>query len=104
VQLIVTDLSGVVHELAAEEGLSVMKIITNAGVPDLLATCGGACSCATCHVHVDAEWLHLCGSVSETENDLLDCSDHRDPTSRLSCQIRLGADLDGMKVTIARPD
>ena len=100
----VIDLSGAELDLEAEPGVSVMKIVTNAGVTDMLATCGGSCSCATCHVHVDPRWSQQLPPMSETENDLLDCSDHRTAESRLSCQIPFAAALDGMRVTIAAPD
>jgi 2Fe-2S ferredoxin len=69
-----------------------------------LALCGGCCSCATCHVHVDPDFAALLPPMSEDENDLLDSSDHRNETSRLSCQIHLTAALDGLRVTIAPED
>ena len=85
-------------------GLTVMEAIRDNGVDELLALCGGCCSCATCHVHIDAEWLSKLPDMSEDENDLLESSDHRNETSRLSCQIQLTDALDGLKVTIAEED
>ena len=88
----------------AEDGLTVMEVIRDDGFDELLALCGGCCSCATCHVFVDDEHFAKTGEVSEDENDLLDSSDHRQATSRLSCQISVGPELAGMRVTIAPED
>ncbi len=85
-------------------GWSVMENIRDSGFDELLALCGGCCSCATCHVHVDPEWLAKVGPASEDENDLLDTSDHRNETSRLSCQIQFGPEVDGLRVQIAPED
>ena len=74
------------------------------GFDELLALCGGCCSCATCHVHIDPAFADKLPQMSDDENDLLDSSDHRDENSRLSCQIPLTAELDGMTVTIAAED
>lgn len=91
-----------VFEVAA--GLSVMEAIRDNGVDELLALCGGCCSCATCHVFVDPAFSGLLPDMSEDENDLLDSSDHRDDRSRLSCQITLTDELDGLTVIIAPED
>jgi 2Fe-2S ferredoxin len=103
-KLIVTDRAGTEHELEAEPGLSVMEIIRDNGLDELLALCGGCCSCATCHVHVDAAFTRLLGPIGEDENDLLDSSNDRDARSRLSCQLPFHAELDGLRVTIAAED
>ncbi len=87
-----------------EDGLSVMEVIRDNGFDELLALCGGCCSCATCHIHVDEQWLAKLPEVSGDEDDLLDSSDHRKPNSRLSCQVPFSAALDGMRVTIAPED
>ncbi|QIG80712.1 2Fe-2S iron-sulfur cluster-binding protein [Stakelama tenebrarum] len=102
--LIVVDRDGAEHQVEADEGLTVMEVIRDAGFDDLLALCGGCCSCATCHVHVDPAFAEKLPEMSEDENDLLDSSEHRDSRSRLSCQLRFGPALDGMKVTIAEED
>jgi 2Fe-2S ferredoxin len=68
------------------------------------ASCGGQCACATCHVFIDEAWMSHVGSASETELDLLDSSIERQPNSRLSCQILLSAELDGLSVTVAPPE
>ncbi|MGW1420784.1 2Fe-2S iron-sulfur cluster-binding protein [Bradyrhizobium manausense] len=78
-----------------------MQIIRDAGFDELLALCGGNCSCATCHVYVDSGQIHLLGSMTELEDGLLDDLSHRKPTSRLSCQIIFAEPLDGLSLTIA---
>ena len=85
-------------------GLSVMEVIRDNGFDELLALCGGCCSCATCHVHVDPVFMSKLPEMSEDENDLLDSSDHRNEYSRLSCQVPVTAALEGCKVTIAQED
>lgn len=91
-------------KIDGETGLSLMEAIRDAGIDELLALCGGCCSCATCHVHIDPAFADILPAMSEDENDLLDSSDHRDETSRLACQIPLSDALDGLKVTIAKED
>jgi ferredoxin, 2Fe-2S len=103
-KLIVTMRDGAVQELEGQAGLSVMEIIRDGGVDELLALCGGCCSCATCHVHVDPAFADLIAPMTEDENDLLDSSDHRNETSRLSCQIPFTSALDGLKISIAAED
>ncbi|HYD38895.1 MAG TPA: 2Fe-2S iron-sulfur cluster-binding protein [Allosphingosinicella sp.] len=90
--------------IEGKAGWSVMENIRDAGFDELLALCGGCCSCATCHVHVDESWLAALPPMSPDEDDLLDTSDHRCPASRLSCQIPFGAELDGLRVRIAPED
>lgn len=84
--------------------MSVMQVIRDHGFDDLLALCGGCCSCATCHVYVDAGQLAMLPPMSADEDDLLDSSGSRNAMSRLSCQLPFGDDLDGLKVTIAPED
>ncbi len=103
-KLVVIDRAGEEKVVEAETGLSVMEAIRDNGFDELLALCGGCCSCATCHVQVDADWLDRLPPMSEDENDLLDSSDHRQDNSRLSCQIPFSAALDGLRVTIAPED
>jgi len=90
--------------LRAEAGLSVMEVIRDGGIDELLALCGGCCSCATCHVHVDEEWLGKLPPIGPDEDDLLDSTSDRDARSRLSCQLPFTDALDGMRVTIAAED
>lgn len=103
-KLTVVDRSGRETELAAQPGHSVMEIIRDGGFDELLALCGGSCSCATCHVHVDPEWTARVGPATGDEAELLESSDHVQATSRLSCQIEFRAELDGLKVAIAPED
>lgn len=88
----------------AAAGSTVMEAIRDAGLDELLALCGGCCSCATCHVHVHDAWTEKLSEMSDDENDLLESSDHRDQNSRLSCQIAWSEALDGLQVTIAQED
>jgi 2Fe-2S ferredoxin len=71
---------------------------------ELLAICGGCCSCATCHVYVDAAFTDRLPPISEDEDAILDGTTYRETTSRLSCQIRISGALDGLKVTVAPED
>ena len=103
-KLIVVTREGEEREIEGEAGLSVMEVIRDAGIDELLALCGGCCSCATCHVHVDPAFADKLPAISADESDLLDSSDHRDETSRLSCQLPFGDDVDGLKVRIAEED
>ncbi|WP_245445816.1 2Fe-2S iron-sulfur cluster-binding protein [Mesorhizobium kowhaii] len=100
----VTTRSGETRSFAASEGLSVMEIIRDGGIDELLALCGGCRSCATCHVHVDPEDFDKLDAMSDDENELLEGSSTRDATSRLSCQIPFSRRLDGLRVTIAAED
>lgn len=103
-KLIVVTREGQESTVEGEAGLSVMEVIRDSGFDELLALCGGCCSCATCHIHVDPAFADKLPAMSEDENDLLDSSDHRDENSRLSCQIPFSDALDGLKVTIAAED
>ena len=103
-KLIVVTREGEEREIDGEAGLSVMEVIRDAGIDEILALCGGCCSCATCHVHVDPEFASKLPKMSEDENDLLDSSSERDEFSRLSCQVDLTDELDGLKVRIAAED
>ena len=103
-KLVVTNREGETSEIEVEDGLTVMEAIRDNGFDELLALCGGCCSCATCHVFVDEGAIEKLPTMSEDEDDLLESSDHRKEGSRLSCQIPFTAELDGLKVTIAPED
>ncbi len=92
---------GASHAIEAEAGLTVMEAIRQANLGELEALCGGSCSCATCHVFIDS--AHLT-KMCQDEDDLLDSSDHRCAISRLSCQLKVEASLEGHTVTIAPED
>jgi 2Fe-2S ferredoxin len=100
-QLIVTTRDGTEHEVTGEAGLSVMEVIRDNGFDELLAMCGGSCSCATCHVYVAADDLGRLPPIGPDEDDLLDSSEFRTPLSRLSCQLPFGDALAGLRVSIA---
>ena len=100
----VTTRDGRSKAIAGQTGRSLMENLRDGGIEEILALCGGCCSCATCHVYVDPEFAGLLAPMGEDEDDLLGSSHHRDATSRLSCQIQLTANLDGLKVTIAAED
>jgi 2Fe-2S ferredoxin len=103
-KLIVVTRDGEERTVNGDIGLSVMEVIRENGFDELLAICGGCCSCATCHVHVDPEFAAKLPPIGEDENDLLDSSMTRDGNSRLSCQIPFTDALDGLRVTIAEED
>ena len=84
--------------VAAKDGATVMETAIQNAVPGITAECGGACACATCHVYVDDKWIEKTGKASAMEEDMLDFAFEVKPTSRLSCQIKVSADLDGLVV------
>lgn len=84
----------------AKVGLSVMENAVRNNVPGIDADCGGACACATCHVHVADDWMDAVGKPAPMEEDMLDFAFDVRPTSRLSCQIKVTDDLDGLIVHV----
>jgi len=94
---------GTMRQVEATAGMSVMEAIRDAGIDELLAMCGGCCSCATCHVYVE-DGDDTLPPISPDEDDLLDSSDHRNSSSRLSCQVVVTDALDGLRITIAPED
>jgi 2Fe-2S ferredoxin len=82
----------------AEVGATVMETAIKNGIPGIEAECGGACACATCHVYVDEAWQAKTGQASPMEEDMLDFGFDVRPSSRLSCQIKVSDDLDGLVV------
>ena len=84
----------------ANNGSTVMETAVDNDVDGIVAECGGACSCATCHVYVDPEWLAKTGEVDSMEDGMLDCVLERKPNSRLSCQIQVSDEIDGLVVRI----
>src|SRR5581483_5417809 len=103
-KVVVVTRKGEEQELAATNGLSVMEILRDGGIDEVLALCGGCCSCATCHVYVDEDFAEKLPAMSQDEDDLLDSSDHRTARSRLSCQLPFSDALDGIRVTVAPED
>ena len=88
------------YEVEAENGSTVMENAIRNGVPGIEAECGGACACATCHVYVGDDWRSVTGSAEPMEEDMLDFAYDVRPGSRLSCQIRVSDELDGLIVTV----
>ncbi|WP_295525917.1 2Fe-2S iron-sulfur cluster-binding protein [uncultured Pseudacidovorax sp.] len=94
------DPQGAEHAVEAPVGRSLMQVAVDHGVPGILGDCGGACSCATCHGYVDPAFLPLLPARTETETFMLEgVPDLRD-TSRLCCQIRMQAELEGLRVQL----
>ncbi|GGG28220.1 2Fe-2S iron-sulfur cluster-binding protein [Chelatococcus composti] len=92
------DAADVARTVEAEVGSTVMETAIRNGVPGIDAECGGACSCATCHVYVDEAWRAVVGEPEPMEEDMLDFAFDVRPNSRLSCQIRVRPELDGLVV------
>jgi len=85
----------------AEAGGSLMEALRDAGISGVVAECGGSLACASCHVFVADEWLEKTGEIAEMENDMLDCTAAgREAGSRLSCQVKLTDQLDGLQISI----
>jgi len=104
VDIVVQDRAGNARAVKAEPGMSLMEVIRDNAFDELMALCGGSCSCATCHVYIQPAFLAALPPMSELENDLLDGGDRRDEGSRLACQIPITPALDGLRVVIASDD
>lgn len=92
---------GLTRTIAGRPGHTLMELIRDDGVDELIAFCGGCCSCATCHIYVSSGNLGALPEITEDEDDLLESADHRTAQSRLSCQIMWSENLSGLAVTIA---
>jgi ferredoxin, 2Fe-2S len=99
VKITYIDSAGTSRTVEGEVGATVMETAIRNGVPGIEAECGGACACSTCHVYVDEGWREKTGEPSPMEEDMLDFAYEVRPNSRLSCQIRVSDDLDGLVVT-----
>lgn len=100
-QVFIYDREGNEEALEIQPGETLMQVASNSGVSDLLALCGGVCACATCHVYIEQEPAGALPAMGEDEDALLDGSMHRQENSRLSCQIRLTDEHDGLRARIA---
>lgn len=100
VKVVFVERSGVEHIVEGAAGTSAMEAASRNGIEGIAAECGGACSCATCHVVVDQVWYNKLGPPGEMEEAMLEFAGEITPTSRLSCQITLSSTLDGIKLTI----
>ncbi len=92
--------NGTEHVVEAETGMTVMEAAVKNMVPGIDADCGGACACATCHVYVDENWVKVTGSAEEMEEDMLDFAFDVRETSRLSCQLKISDEFDGLVVNV----
>ena len=100
----VTTRDGRTRAIEGASGRSLMENLRAGGIEEILALCGGCCSCATCHVQIGEEWLGALPPMSEEEDDLLATSGERHANSRLSCQILFTPALDGIELTVAAQD
>ena len=98
-RLIFVNSEGTEKSVEAENGLSVMEIARDNDL-DIEGTCGGSISCCTCHVIIDKDWFSIVGGPNPDEEDMLDLALGLQPTSRLSCQIEVTNELDGLRMTI----
>lgn len=89
-------------EVLTEVGQSVMQAAVSNMVPGIIADCGGACSCATCHGYIDEPWIDRVPAASDDENAMLECAMHREDNSRLTCQINITPELDGLVIRLPR--
>ena len=94
------EFDGKAYSVDAPEGATAMETAVRNGISGIVAECGGACACATCHVYVDEAWQEKVGEPSEMEEGMLDFATDVRPNSRLSCQIKLTAALDGLVLRI----
>lgn len=98
VKITFIDTAGAARTVEGEVGSTVMETAIKNGVPGIEAECGGACACSTCHVYIDDAWREKVGEPSPMEEDMLDFAYEVKPSSRLSCQIRVSEELDGLTV------
>ena len=101
-RIVFTEPGGGRREIDAPVGITLMEAARQQGVEGVVAQCGGACACATCHVYVDAAWLTKLGPREEMEECMLETAWEPRGNSRLSCQIHITAELDGLQVTVPR--
>jgi ferredoxin, 2Fe-2S len=98
VKITFIDTAGTARTVEGEVGLTVMETAIKNAVPGIEAECGGACACSTCHVYIDDAWREKVGEPSPMEEDMLDFAYEVQPSSRLSCQIKVSEELDGLTV------
>jgi 2Fe-2S ferredoxin len=91
-------------EIDAPVGHTLMEVAVDNSVAGMVAECGGACACATCHAYIDDAWLERLPAMDDMEDAMLDSALDRKPNSRLSCQVEVTNELDGLSVTIANND
>lgn len=84
--------------------MTLMELALMNDVPGILGMCGGICSCATCHIHIDPAWVDRLLPPSAEERDMVEALSHATPASRLGCQIRLNENFDGLTASVAQPE
>lgn len=93
--------NGTEHTIDVNSGMTVMEGARDNGIPGIEADCGGACACSTCHVYVAKDWVERLPAIDAMEEDMLDFAFDIDPSrSRLSCQVRVTDDMDGLIVNM----
>jgi ferredoxin, 2Fe-2S len=98
VKITFIDSAGTARNVEGDVGATVMETAIKQGVPEIEAECGGACACSTCHVYIDDAWREKVGAPAPMEEDMLDFAFEVKPNSRLSCQIKVSEDFDGLIV------
>ena len=99
-KLVFVEFNGKEHPVEAVAGDSVMQVATHHQIPGILADCGGNCACATCHVYIGEPWSSRFTPPSKEEAEMIDCALHITPFSRLSCQLPVTVELDGLVVRL----
>jgi len=99
-KIIYQTLDGARHEVEVENGYSVMEGAINNNIEGIVAECGGACACATCHGYIDEAWVEKLTSMDDMEDSMLDAAFERKANSRLTCQIEVSDELDGLVVHV----
>jgi ferredoxin, 2Fe-2S len=100
-QVVYITVDGKRHEVDVESGYSVMEGAINNNIDGIVAECGGACACATCHSYVDDAWLDKLAEMDDMEDSMLDAAYERKDNSRLTCQIEMSDNLDGLVIHVA---
>ena len=102
VKIVFIENNGKSHEVKALVGESLMEVATSKGIPGIDADCGGNCACGTCQVFVNSEWISKVGEKSEMENSMLEFSENVKLNSRLSCQIEISEEHEGLTVELPK--
>nr|WHW29731.1 putative ferredoxin, 2Fe-2S [uncultured bacterium] len=100
VKITFIDFDGTVHDIEMETGQSLMEGAVANGIEGIVADCGGALACATCHCYIDADWQDRVGEPTELEKEMLECANEPEENSRLSCQVQITEELDGLVVSL----
>lgn len=102
VKITYIEASGTAHTVDAKVGETVMEGATKNGVPGITADCGGSSACGTCRIYVDAAWRDRTGEANPMEREMIEFSDEADPSTRLSCQVKVTEALDGLVVRMPK--